>query len=99
MKKLIVLMLSVVMVLSILAGCRRQTDETPGDPTVNNTTTPTVPSMTSPVTRPSTEPTMHTTLPDSTAGTGNDATGENILPDESTTNSDERIRENVLPRR
>lgn len=99
MKKLIVLLLSVVMILSIVAGCRRQTNGEPGDPTVNNTTTPTVPTMTSPLTRPSTEPTMHTTVPDSTADTGNDVTGESNLPDESTTNSDARHRDRMLPRR
>ena len=99
MKKLIVLLLAMVMVLSIMSGCRRQTDGTPGDPTVNNTTTPTVPTMTSPITRPSTDSTMNTTTPDSTEGTGTDATGGNNFPDESATNSDARSRTHVLPRR
>lgn len=92
MKKLIVLLLSVVMVFSILAGCRRQTNGEPGDPTVNNTTTPTVPTMTSPITRPSTEPTTDTTVPDSTENT-------TTLPGESSTNSDARYRDRMIPHR
>ena len=99
MKKLIVLLLSIIAIFSICVGCRKQNSGVPGDPTVNNTTTPTIPTMTSPLTRPSTDPTMHTTVPDSSENTVNTITGENDLPVESATNSDARNRDRMLPRR
>lgn len=100
MKKLIALMLSMVMVLPILAGCRRQTTGAPGDPTVNNSTTKaTRPSMTTQPTRSSTESTKHTTIPDSTAGSSNHATGETDITTEPATTSNAPSRNRMITRR
>ena len=100
MKKLIVLLLSFVLVLLLMTGCRKQTNGKPGEPTVNNSSTAaTVPSMTTKATHPSTEPTRHTTVPDTTMETGNGATANDDLPLESATNSNARNRDRMIPRR
>ena len=100
MKKLIVFLLSAVVILSMFAGCRRQTGENPGDPTVNNTTDAgIVPSTSTQATRPSTEPTMHTTIPDSTTDTGNDFTNGSDSTEDGTMSSEPRNRDRMIPRR
>ena len=100
MKKYIVLLLSTAVVLTMFTGCRRKTDGTPGDPTVNNTTNATtVPSTTNRPTHPSTEPTMHTTTPNSTMDTGNDFTHDNESITDETTSGEPKIRGRMLPRR
>ena len=100
MKKYIVLLLSTAVVLTMFTGCRRQSEENPGDPTVNNTTdAATIPSTTNHPTYPSTEPTMHTTVPDSTMDSGSDFThGNDSITDEATS-SESRIRGRMFPRR
>lgn len=97
MKKLIMLLLSAVMILSLFTGCRRQTN---GDPTVNSSSdSTTVPSTTRPATRPSTEPTIETTMPDSTVDTGSDFTNGSDSSEDATMNSDARRRDRILPHR
>ena len=100
MKKLIVLLLSMVAILTILAGCRRQTNENPGDPTVNSTTADTtVPTTTGRATRPSTEPTMDATIPDGTISSGDDFTQGSDSSEDAAINSEARRRDRMLPRR
>lgn len=67
MKKTIALLLSAVIMVSMLNGCRRQPGEHPGDPTVNNTTTTKKPTIT--------DPTKHTTRPSATQNTEKDTVG------------------------
>ena len=100
MKKLIMLLLSAVMILSLFTGCRRQTNGNPGDPTVNSSSdSTTVPSTTRPATRPSTEPTIETTMPDSTVDSGSDFTNGSDSSEDATMNSDARRRDRILPHR
>ena len=104
MKKITALVLSAIIILGMLTGCRRQPTGNPGDPTVNNSSTTestraTAPSTSTQATRPGTDPSRHTTAPDSTTDTGNGMTGDNSFPSESTTNSEGRNRERMLPRR
>lgn len=100
MKKLIVLLLTVVAIITMFTGCRKQTDGTPGDPTVNSSTdAATVPSTSTRATRPSTEPTMHTTTPDTTMDSGSDFTNGSDSTEDATVNSEARRRDHMLPRR
>lgn len=97
MKKLAGLLFALTLVLSLMAGCRRQTNGTPGDPTVNNTTTGTVaPTHTTRATRPATEPTRHTTLPETTNTTNDGTAGTDMMPGES---SDIAGRNRMIPSR
>lgn len=100
MKKLFILFLTAVVILSMLTGCRRQPDGNPGDPTVNNSTdASTIPSTSTQATRPSTEPTMHTTVPDSTLSTSDDYTNGSDSSEEGTLNSEARNRDRMITRR
>ena len=100
MKKYIVLLLSTAVVLTMFTGCRRKTEGAPGDPTVNDTTNATtVPSTTNRPNHPSTEPTMHTTVPDSTMDPGSDFTHSDESSPNEATSGDPRIRGRMFPRR
>ena len=100
MKKLIIFLLTMVVVLSMFTGCRKQTNGTPGDPTVNNSTdAATVPNTSNKATRPSTEPTMHTTEPDATMNSGSDFTNGSDATEDATINSEARRRDRMMPRR
>jgi hypothetical protein len=100
MKKIIVYVLVTVVTVSMLTGCRRKPDDNPGDPTVNNSTeATTIPNSTTQATRPSTEPTAHSTMPDSTMDTSEDFTNGSGSSEEGTTSSESRNRNHIISRR
>jgi len=92
MKKTAILLFALVLIVSMLTGCRGKQNGEPGDPTVNNsatsapsTTVGTLP--TNRVTQPTTNPTQHTAGTDNPTTTEQIPTDTNSGPMESTNNS------------
>ena len=88
MKKTAILLFAIVLIMSMLAGCRRKQNGVPGDPTVNNSTNsmPSTTVNTLPTNRetePETAPTQNTDgtdTPNNTNQSENDVTTEPMEP-------------------